>query len=210
MSQKYYLEAYTYDVLQLEGAKELARLLHLESKAIKKEVKDLSCSNLAELGELDERNSLMLYLTILCYLTYVKFNDTTLITNGSYISGTFSYESICSVVIPGLMKARNFPSWHYTNLYVDDYGALHAKDIKFVSQKDIHTAYDAFAKYLSYRDDSTYGRILGVQPFTYYPSDSVTLSVGEVFNMLKKYYDKDEDCIYTDPNITSEVEINYV
>lgn len=210
MSQKYYLEAYTYDVLQLEGAKELARLLHLESKAIKKEVKDLSCSNLAELGELDERNSLMLYLTILCYLTYVKFNDTTLITNGSYISGTFSYESICSVVIPGLMKARNFPSWHYGNLYVDDYGALHAKDIKFVSQKDIHTAYDAFAEYLSYRDDSTYGRILGVQPFTFYPSDRVTLSVGEVFNMLKKYYDKDEDCIYTDPHITSEVEINYV
>lgn len=49
MSQKYYLEAYTYDVLQLEGAKELARLLHLESKAIKKEVKDLSCSNLENL-----------------------------------------------------------------------------------------------------------------------------------------------------------------
>lgn len=132
----------------------------------------------------------------------MKFNNTTLITNGSYISGTFSYESICSVVIPGLMKARNFPSCHYTNLYVDDYGALHAKDI--------HTAYDAFAKYLSYRDDSPYGRILGVQPFTFYPSDSVTLSVGEVFNMLKKYYDKDEDCIYTDPHITSEVEINYV
>lgn len=122
---------------------------------------------MAELGELDERNSLMLYLTILCYLTYVKFNYTPLIPNGSYISGTFSYESICSVVIPGLMKARNFPSWHYTNLYVDDYATLHAKDI--------HTAYDAFAKYLLYRDGSIYGRILGVQPFTFYPTDSVTL-----------------------------------
>lgn len=84
------------------------------------------------------------------------------------------------------------------------------KDIKFVSQKDIHTAYDAFAKYLSYRDDSTYGRILGVEPFTFFPSDSVTLSVREVFNMLKKYYDKDEECIYMDPHLTSEVEINYV
>lgn len=85
MSQKYYLEAYTYEVLRLEGAKELARLLHLESKAIKKEVKDISCSKLTELGELDERNSLMVYLTILCYLTYVKFNNTTLIAKGSYI-----------------------------------------------------------------------------------------------------------------------------
>ena len=210
MTQKHYLEAYTYDVLRLEGAKELARLLHLESKTNKKEVKDLSCSNLTELGEFDERNSLTLYLTILCYLTYVKFNDTTLIKNGSFISGTFSYESICSVVIPGLMKARNLPSWNYTNLYTDDYGALHTKDIKFVSQKDINTAYDSFAKYLSYRDDKEYGHIFGVVPFTFYPSDSVTLTVREVFNVLKKYYDKYEECINMDPNLTSEVEINYV
>lgn len=197
MKQKYYKKDYTYNILTFENAEKLFKRLTPTEEWCKLFAEDIDGKNaMKQMGR--EYFTRAEYLSILCYLSYKRFNGVVFFDkNNKKIFRETSYEVFCLQVLCGIMNTFNNGNdcWIYSNLKTDETGELLVKGYNTVYKHDILYAYESITNDLS-NILTYYGKKYAI----YEVPGSVNIECGAVNKMIEAGY----------AEIVSQININWV
>ena len=204
MTQKYFKESYTYDILDVEKAEKLFKRLSLEEEWFK-EPEDIEGKYaLLQMGS--EYFTRVEYLSILCYMAYKRSSNGVITIDDRGKSHYYNpqYEDVCLLVISGLMEEANKFSL-YTNLVVRYDGELWVKPSNKIYSEDISNAYDS-----PFMGNDITKTFKGEKMAWYKVPNDVYVPVSWINEKIADGYDKYLGTTYMGEYIVSEIKINFV